>query len=141
MRLNTSSQRISSFLTGEHRHTGIPDTGVSFFLYVDVRDLAVAHVRAIDVKANTRYLLAAGYFTNKEICQIIRKRFPEYEDLLPSSNGPEGGRPKGGLYGFDNTKAIEDLGLKSYRSLEESVVDTVLSLKRIQELSAVGTKA
>jgi nucleoside-diphosphate-sugar epimerase len=45
--LNTSNQRIRSFMAGEYK-TEIPDTGTSFFLWIDVRDAALAHIRAME---------------------------------------------------------------------------------------------
>lgn len=131
--INTSSQRIQNFINGSFK-SHMPDTGVSFFLWIDARDLALAHVRAMELQLrleqpeNKRYLLTEGYFTNKDVCAIIRRKFPEYAKLLPESNGDEGGFPKEGVYRFDNANATEELQMK-YRKLEESVVDTVSSLK------------
>lgn len=130
--LNTSSQRIYNFVNGSCK-SEMPDTGVSFYLWIDVRDLALAHVKAmelqLDAPANKRYLLTAGYFTNKEICEIIGKRFPEYLGVLPPCDGDAGGFPSGGVYKFDNTEATEELDME-YRTLEESVVDAVKSMQR-----------
>jgi hypothetical protein len=39
---------------------------------------------------NKRFFFTAGYFTNKEMVDIIRKYFPEYNDRLPGL-GDEGG--------------------------------------------------
>lgn len=133
--LNTSSQRIHGFISGDFK-SQIPDTGASFFLWIDVRDLALAHVKAMEnqliTQYNKRYLLTAGYFTNKEICQIIEQSFPEYRNVLPSCEGDAGGYPKEGVYGFDNGPPTDELGLK-YRTLEESVTSTVISLKEKEE--------
>jgi nucleoside-diphosphate-sugar epimerase len=99
-------------------------------LWVDVRDVAEAHVAAFEKPdaANKRFFTTAGLFSNKEVCDIIRKNFPQYEDTLPSESTPGGDYPEGGLYSFDNKRSIEVLGLK-YKSLEESIVDTVKSLQ------------
>ncbi|KAH7112060.1 hypothetical protein EDB81DRAFT_829083 [Dactylonectria macrodidyma] len=133
--INVSSQRIYNFISGAFK-SQIPDTGVSFFLWIDVRDLALAHVKAMEAqltaRENRRYLLTEGYFTNQDICKIIGRWFPEYQDALPSCGGGDGGYPKEGVYGFDNSRATEELGLR-YRTLEESVVDTVRSLKDVQQ--------
>jgi nucleoside-diphosphate-sugar epimerase len=132
--INTSSQRIYNFINGSCK-SEMPDTGVSFYLWIDVRDLALAHVRAMELQlelrapANKRYLLTAGYFTNKDICEIIGAKFPEYLAMLPPCHGEAGGFPPGGVYKFDNTEATSELRLE-YRKLEESVVDTIQSLKQ-----------
>lgn len=131
--INTSSQRIHNFINGSFK-SQMPDTGASFYLWIDVRDLALAHVKAMELQLqlqqpkNKRYLLTEGYFTNKDICTIIGSRFPEYVELLPDSDGDIGGFPKDGVYKFDNTNATEELQM-TYRNLEESVVDAVKSLK------------
>lgn len=130
---NTSSQRIYDFIAGRCKDK-IPDTGISFFLWIDVRDLALAHVKAIESKhtANKRYLLTAGYFCNREICDIIRNNFPEYEKLLPpSGDDRSGGYPTEGIYKFDNRQANRDLEM-TYRTLEESLVDAVKSMQDVQ---------
>ena len=132
-KLNTSSQRIYDFIAGNYTQA-IPDTGISFFLWIDVRDLATAHVNAMEFPniTNRRYLLTEGYFCNREIYEIIKKRFPEYEEQLPVDDGQSGGFPPEGIYRFDNNNATNELGL-SYRSLESSVVDTVQSIQQLQQ--------
>lgn len=130
--INTSSQRIFGFLSGAFRDK-IPDTGLSFYLWIDVRDLAMAHVRAVEKQLVTpeskRYLCTQGYFSNREICSIIARRFPEYQSVLPSLDGDDGGFPREGIYGFDCAATTRDLGLE-YRTLEESLVDAVISLQK-----------
>lgn len=129
--LNTSNQRVRDLMTGKCKD-GIPDTGT--FIWTDVRDLALAHVRAIEVPeaAGKRFFVTAGYFSNKEICDIIRKNFPELESQLPAKDIKGGEYPEGGLYKYDNTRALDILGIK-FRSLEESITDLVKGLKEIKE--------
>jgi nucleoside-diphosphate-sugar epimerase len=127
--LNTSNQRIRNLITGQCKDE-IPDTGT--YLWIDVRDLALAHVKAIelDEAADKRFFITAGYFSNKEVCEIIRRNFPEYEKKLPGKDVKGGDYPKGGVYKFNNSRTVKVLGIK-FRSLEESVVDTVKSLKAV----------
>jgi len=127
--LNTSNQRIRNLITGQCKDE-IPDTGT--FIWVDVRDLALAHVKAMELSAadGQRFFVTAGYFSNKEISEIIRKHFPEYHDKLPTPETPGGDYPKAGVYKYDNSKAVKVLGLK-WRTLEESIVDTVKSLQAV----------
>lgn len=104
-------------------------------LWVDVRDLALAHVLALtkEKAANERFFVVEGYFTNREICEIIRKNFPELADKLPGKEVKGGDYPGGGpgaLYKFDNSKTKDILGIK-FRGLEESVTDLVKSLKNV----------
>jgi nucleoside-diphosphate-sugar epimerase len=128
--LNTSNQRILWAAQGKFKEEIAP-TGVH--LWVDVRDVAEAHVAAFEKPeaANKRFFTTAGYFSNKEICQIIKKNFPQYKDL-PSESTPGGDYPEGeagkGMYGYSNKQSIDILGLK-YISLEESIVDSVKSFQ------------
>lgn len=121
--INTSNARISRFVRGFDKEA-IPPTGV--FLWVDVRDVALAHVRTIEVPDGAqRFFVTAGLYSNKDIVDIIKDAYPELEDRLPPNDVPSD-LPKD-IYGYDNSKSTQVLGLK-YRSLKESVVDTVKTL-------------
>lgn len=67
------------------------------FKWIDVRDLALAHVKAIELPqaADKRFFITAGYFSNKEVCEIIRKNFPNLEKELPSKDIKGGDYPEG----------------------------------------------
>ena len=128
--LNTSNERIRNACQGKFKDE-IPPSGVH--LWVDVRDVAEAHVNAFEKPeaANKRFFVTAGYFSNKEITQIIRKNFPQCKDL-PSDSTPGGDYPEGtsdkGLYTYNNKRSIEILGLK-YKSLEQSIIESVKSFQ------------
>ncbi|KAA8649296.1 uncharacterized protein ATNIH1004_005197 [Aspergillus tanneri] len=111
-----------------------PPTGSQF--WVDVRDAALAHALAVEKTetAGKRYFLTAGNFCNAEIVENIRQGFQELQSILPSGDALRDGEypPGGPKYGYDNSSSINELGL-AYRSLQESVVDTVRSMKAIQE--------
>jgi nucleoside-diphosphate-sugar epimerase len=93
--LNTSNQRIRDIMTGKAKET-IPETGT--FIWVDVRDLALAHVKAAELEeaGGKRFFITAGYFSNRKIATIIRNKFPELAENVPESakggDYPEGGR-------------------------------------------------
>ena len=127
--LNTSNQRTGNIISGKFRDE-ISETGT--FLWVDVRDVALAHVKAVELPkaAGKRFFTTAGYFSNREIADIVRKNFPQLGAKLPKDDAKGGDYPPGGkeaIYGYDNSRSKEVLGLQ-YRSLEESIVDTVKSL-------------
>ena len=98
-----------------------------------MRDVAEAHVAAFEKPeaANKRFFTTAGYFSNKELCQIIKKNFPQFKDL-PSDSTPGGDYPEGtptkGIYKYNNKRSIDILGLK-YKSFEESIVDSIKSFQ------------
>lgn len=116
-------------IQGECR-TGLPSTRV--FLWVDVRDVALAHVRALDVPeaAGQRFLVAAGEYSNAQIAALMRESWPEWGDVLPEEGLEDEGVPEE-VYGCDNTKSREVLGLQ-YRGLKECVEDVVRSMLAVQ---------
>jgi len=127
--LNTSNQRIRDIMLGKAKDE-IPPTGT--YLWVDVRDLAQCHVAAMerDEAANKRFFITAGYFSNKEIAQIVGKHYPQYKEGLPTEKTPGGDYPDEGVYKFDNKRSIDVLGVE-YKPLEESIKDTVKSLQAV----------
>ena len=106
----------------------IPETGT--FIYVDVRDVAMAHVKAMEVEgaANKRFFAVSGFFCNREVANVIRKNFPKYADVLPES--AKGGDFPKEIFKIDNSNATEILGIK-FKGLEESIVDLVKSLQNV----------
>ncbi|KAL7935580.1 hypothetical protein V8C35DRAFT_333497 [Trichoderma chlorosporum] len=123
--LNTSSNDIYRLFNGSEKE--VPPT--AFFSYVDVRDLAEAHVQAFEkpAAANQRYLIAASAYSYQQIVDIIRAKFPELKDTTPKG---ETGAPIPPAYIVDTTKANTDLGVK-YKSLEDTIVDAVNSLRKL----------
>ena len=128
---NTSNQRMRAMAFGSVEK--LPDTGT--FVWVDVRDVALAHVKAMEIPeaAGKRFFVTAGYFSNKEIAQIIRENFPDLKKTIVSADAEGGDYPEGGtksLYGYDNSRVKDVLGI-SFRSLKESVIDTVKSMQTV----------
>ncbi|KAI9725323.1 MAG: methylglyoxal reductase (NADPH-dependent) gre2 [Chrysothrix sp. TS-e1954] len=126
--INTSNATVLKLLRGEFKGKEFPPSNT--VLWVDVRDIATAHVEAMErgAAANKRFFVTAGYFTNKDVANVIRRRFPEYRDVLPSEDAAEGTLPDDGVFKIDNSRCRELLDLQ-FRSLDESVVDLVKSLK------------
>ncbi|TAQ91533.1 hypothetical protein B7494_g154 [Chlorociboria aeruginascens] len=127
--LNTSNQRIRNLITGQYKNE-IADTGT--FIWTDVRDLALAHVKAIEVPeaAGKRFFVTAGYFSNKQISDIIREKFPALEKELPARDVKGGDYPPQGVYKYDNSRVRDVLGIK-FTALEQCIVDTVKSLQEV----------
>ncbi|KXT05567.1 hypothetical protein AC578_3720 [Pseudocercospora eumusae] len=127
--LNTSNQRIRDAMLGKHKDE-IPATGT--FIWVDVRDLALCHVLAIEKEeaANKRFFITAGYFTNRQISEAIAKSFPELKEKLPTEKTKGGDFPEEGIYKIDNSRVTSTLGIK-FRSFDESIRDTVKSLQAV----------
>lgn len=97
------------------------------FTWVDVRDVALAHVRAMTVPdaAGKRFYIVSGHFSNKRLADIIKGTHPQLRDLLPGDDA-EDDLPAD-VYQFDNSRSRTILGLQ-YRDLETSIRDTVDSI-------------
>lgn len=128
--LNTSNERLRDMIQGKMKD-GLVPTG--YFLWVDVRDVALAHVRAMEVPTagGKRFFCAAGYMDNAAIADSIKEGYPQLAKQLPEKYEPD--MPKD-IYGFDNSQSKNILGIK-YRPLKQCVIDTVKSL---QEVNAQG---
>ena len=65
------------------------------------------------------------------ICDILRKNFPQLKDRVPK------GRPGSGLstdvYKVDSSKAKRVLDIPRFGSLEECIVNAVMSLLEIEK--------
>jgi nucleoside-diphosphate-sugar epimerase len=125
--VNTSNARIRDMMQGKMKEELAP-TGA--FIWVDVRDLAMAHVKAIEMPGavGKRFLVTAGYMCNKDIADCIRKNFPELRSQLPPED-IEGDMPQD-VFKYNNSRSLDILGLK-YRPLNECVKDTVKSLQAV----------
>lgn len=128
--LNTSNHRTRDLIIGAYK-ASCPPTVV--YLFVDVRDLALAHVLAAekDEAAGKRFFIVGGYFCIKEVVEIMGEAFPDLKANLPAGEALKpGAYPEEGIYGFDNGRSKSVLGL-TYRPLREAVVDTVKSLQTV----------
>ena len=103
---------------------------------MDVRDVAKAHVLAMTAPraSSKRILLVSGLITPQLVANTIRKHFPELRDRVAEGNPaqiyPNGVNPTG----WDVSRSHEVFGKDwNYRSLEESVVDTVRDLLRHED--------
>ncbi|KAI0101113.1 ketoreductase [Daldinia grandis] len=123
--MNTSNHRIRDMLQGKMKKYMLYTTPV--FTFVDVRDVARAHLKAVTVPeaGGNRFYIVGGHFSNKRIVNLIHKSYPEFEARLPPRDMPDDF--PNDVYGFDNGKSKRVLGLE-YTSLDKSVRDTVQSI-------------
>ncbi|KAI1296439.1 hypothetical protein F5Y03DRAFT_387098 [Xylaria venustula] len=115
--MNTSNHRIRDMMQGKMKDGLVPTAPV--FTWVDVRDVALAHLQAMTVPkaGGNRFYVVGGHFSNKQIADIIREKFPSLADRLPAdavNDLPDD------VYGFNNGKSREFLGIE-YTSLEKSI--------------------
>jgi len=124
--INTSNELVRDLIQGKMQK-GLPPTRT--IIWVDVRDLALAHVRAIErpEAAGKRFLITAGSYRNSEVVDIIKKNFPDLKSKLPEKYERE---PAEDPFKYDNSRSKEVLGIK-YMDLEKSITDLVKSLQSV----------
>lgn len=130
----TNEFAVYSFVNGAHKH--VKDVQFPFYHFVDVRDVARAHVIAMTEAgaSGKRILQVSGLITPLLVCGIIGRNFPELRARLPTGWDGEGdGLPEDlKPTGWDVSASSELLSKAgkawSYTGLEESVVDTMKSL-------------
>lgn len=129
--LNTSNVRILDMIQGKMKEELEP-TG--FYTWVDVRDVAIAHIRAMELPeaSGKRFFLINGYHTNKEIAQVIAQISPDLKTKLPSDieDMAEDIPPPGERYRYDNTQSKKVLGVQ-YTPFDVTIKDTVNSLVKL----------
>nr|ALG76005.1 cinnamoyl-CoA reductase [Miscanthus sacchariflorus] len=102
--------------------------------YVDVRDVADAHLRVFESpRASGRYLCAERVLHREDVVRILAKLFPEYP--VPTRCSDEV-NPRKQPYKLSNQK-LRDLGLE-FRPVSQSLYDTVKNLQEKGHLPALG---
>ncbi|KAF8244162.1 NAD(P)-binding protein [Wilcoxina mikolae CBS 423.85] len=129
--LNTSTQDIYRLINGSEK--SVPDT--AFYAWVDVRDVGLAHVLALEAPpkptgTEDRYFTTAGNFTYAQICHVIKTHFPQLVNSGLTPNPASAAQPPP-HYHVDNSKSLQELGL-TYRTLDTCIVDLVNSLLKLQ---------
>ncbi|KAI0190850.1 ketoreductase [Astrocystis sublimbata] len=130
--MNTSNHRVRDMLMGKMKDGLEPTAPV--FTWVDVRDVAMAHLKAMTLPeaGGNRFYIVGGHFSNKQIADVIRERFPQFANRLPADAVDD---VPSDVYRFNNSKSKKVLGL-NYTLFEKSIIDTVESmLDRFPELT------
>ncbi|TAQ88809.1 hypothetical protein B7494_g2866 [Chlorociboria aeruginascens] len=129
--LNESNSRIWKLFIDSSKDKELPPNGMH--VYVDVRDLALAHVKAVTLPeaSNQRFIICQGQVTSQNISDILRSSIPELEERTPK--GTPGGNPLSpNAYTCSSSRAEKVLGLK-FRSKEETFVDLAKQLLAIEK--------
>lgn len=120
--LNTSAEIINALLKLS------PDDEIPFFrgAYVDVRDVAKAHLTAFENKGaeNLRLLLADGRFVTQNIVDILLENFSQLRGKIPIGEPGRGSDVESKLAKIDNEKTKKLLGFELI-DLKKTVLDTV----------------
>jgi len=130
--LNDSICQFRNIVRGDYRASHLPNAPQP--LWVDVRDVAFAHVEAalrLDSSehpsiSNGRYAICSPEKFNYNIVgEIMREEFPEWaEEVLP----PREETPQFRNMSLDGTPVTRDLGV-TYRSFRQCVIDLVRQLR------------
>lgn len=133
--LNTSSHLVRDLVLGRYRDaTVLPPTN-PVFTFVDVRDIAMAHVRAMTTPAagGLRFYIVGGHWSVRRIRDILWEEFPDLRERLPPpGRGDDDDLDEGTVYRFDNTRSRNVLGM-TYHGLRESIVDAARSVLEFVE--------
>eukprot|EP01018_Ginkgo_biloba_P000111 Gb_05658 [translate_table: standard] len=118
--MNASTAHIMKYLTGSAKtYANLTQA------YVDVRDVAKAHILVYETpSASGRYLCAETNLHRGDLVDMLAKIFPHYP--LPTKCSDEK-NPRKKAYKFSNQK-LKNLGL-SFTPIKSSLADTVISLQ------------
>ncbi|GAA5865444.1 hypothetical protein JCM8547_001246 [Rhodosporidiobolus lusitaniae] len=130
--VNTSSAAIYSLITGPEDRE-VPWNRLP--LFVNVQDLALAHVKALEISddvAGQRFLLYGGSFTWEDAIAHLQTARPALASRLPKL--PETFKDAGKLIAkLDITPAREVLGLKALKGWKETLEETIDALVEIEK--------
>jgi len=143
-----SLQAIERLLTGM---PGIPKLGFSF---IDVRDVADLHIRAMTspAAAGERFIAAGPFLWMSEVAQVLRERLGPRADKVPTRNVPNFIVRTMARFDPSLRSVVGDLGRRrsmssekakaklgwSSRPIDESIVDTAESLLRVGAVTATA---
>ena len=107
---------------------------------VDVRDVAKAHVLALKLpprETPKRFVLSSSEFTWIEAVELLAEKRPELKDRLPVITGNE--PPLGPVAKLDTSKTESVLGMRDYVKWEDTILDTIDDLLRVEREIAART--
>jgi nucleoside-diphosphate-sugar epimerase len=109
-------------------------------MIVDVRDVARAHVLALKAPPSPdepkRFIVSSSRFTWKEAIEFIAQARPELKGRLPVITGKEPAVPPFAI--FDTSATEKILGLKNYVKWQDTVLDTIDDMLRVEKELAVA---
>jgi len=125
-KLNTSVKMFSDWMLGKKKQEDLPAAGMN---WVDVRDCALAHVRALEVKeaGGERFICGNGAFSGNDFCVILNNLYPDNKGV-PKGDPSAREKLNADATVHDGSKCAKTLGVK-YTNLEDCVKDMSESLK------------
>ncbi|CAD6241771.1 unnamed protein product [Miscanthus lutarioriparius] len=126
--LNFSTNHVARYLMGTKR--SIPNAVAA---YVDVRDVARAHVLAYErPSACGRYLCIGTVLHREQLVAMLRDLFPQYP---VTAKCEDDGKPLAKPFKFSNQR-LRDLGLE-FTPLRKSLYETVVCLQQKGHLPVI----
>ena len=127
---------------------GAPDRPVSGYdpairappFNVDARDIACAHVLALKVPPSDkvkRFVISSSKFTWVEAVEVLAQERPELKGRLPTITGNE---PPLKFATLDTSTTESVLGLEDYIKWQDTILDTVDDLVRVEKELAVASQ-
>ena len=102
---------------------------------VDVRDVARAHVLALKLPpsegSQKRFILSTSTFRWSEAVELLAEKRPELRERLPVIK--TGSSDLGQVATLDTSKTESVLGMKNYVKWQDTVLDTVDDLLRVEK--------
>jgi len=130
--LNFSVNTVYKLFNGTYDE--IPSTHDGIFpSYIDVRDLAIAHVRALTTPeaANKRFLIGGAPLSSTLIVEMLAKVAPELKDRLPKDTGKD----KDVVLPRIRAEEGNEILKMNFRSFEETIGDLVKEVLRLEKQS------
>ncbi|KAF2011852.1 NAD(P)-binding protein [Aaosphaeria arxii CBS 175.79] len=135
--LEEANRRIWNICSNDARErTSSPPYGIDF--YSDVRDLALASVRATSrpQAGGKRFVVSAGRMpSGPSIATLLKSRFPELGRRIRPEASSESQDPQmdSSMDVIDNHLAASMLGMTHHQSVEETLVDTAHQILELQQ--------
>lgn len=128
--LNQSNDRIYQNFIKSSKDVELPPNAL--YLFVDVRDIAAAHVEAMMVEeaSGKRFLIAKGQISSQQISDILRSTIAELETRTPVGKPGSKGLPST-AYNADSSLSQKILGTR-YRDATETFGDLGRQLMAIE---------
>lgn len=128
--LNASCQRINDVVLSK-ADSDVDQTFAS--LFIDVRDVARAHVLALEQSNldGKRLILANTRFSTQDIVDSVNKEFPELRGKIVEGVPGNGPNVTKSIATVDNSKSKELLGFK-FTPFDVAVHDTVAQILRVR---------
>ncbi|XXH03299.1 hypothetical protein Hte_009697 [Hypoxylon texense] len=138
--LNESTGLIYNGLLRPDLKSTDPIGPTFLYLYVDVRDVARAHLLAATVPeaAGKRWFTVAGELSNQQVANYLREALPEKSDVIPTGEPEKASWKPEGWYGASAPEVEKVLGLE-YRSAEETIKDLAPQLLEIEKRAAASS--